>query len=265
MRINGFSLIELSIVIVILGLILGGILSGKTLIHASEIRSISADLSKHRAAFFAFRDKYFQLPGDITNATSFWGSAGGVGHESDATCIAVSSTSMATCNGNGSGLIGIDGAFGEYYERFHAWKHLSNAGLIEGSYTGAAGGSGTNPTEEPIIGVNVPASKMGLIGFSIYTLPQMSGNTDWFNGDYGNLFCVGTKLANSTCGKAFQPIDVNNIDLKIDDGKPATGNVRSFPSTNSSITSCTDAATAVAKYRLDLDTIECSFTVLIGM
>ena len=60
----GFSLVELSIVLVILGLLTGGILAGQSLIRAAELRSISTDYSRYIAAVQAFRDKYFALPGD---------------------------------------------------------------------------------------------------------------------------------------------------------------------------------------------------------
>mgnify|MGYP001100732306 CR=1 FL=1 len=67
----GFSLVELSIVLVILGLLVGGILGGKSLIKAAELRSISTEQAQWNTAIKAFRDKYFMLPGDMNNATSF--------------------------------------------------------------------------------------------------------------------------------------------------------------------------------------------------
>jgi len=69
---NGFSLVELSIVLVIVGLLVGGVLTGKSLIRAADLRSVSTDYEGYRTATSAFRDKYFGLPGDITNASSFW-------------------------------------------------------------------------------------------------------------------------------------------------------------------------------------------------
>jgi prepilin-type N-terminal cleavage/methylation domain-containing protein len=69
---NGFSLVELSIVLVILGLLVGGVLSGQNLIRASELRKYITLQNQYRTAISAFRDKYFALPGDMTNATAFW-------------------------------------------------------------------------------------------------------------------------------------------------------------------------------------------------
>ena len=71
---SAFSLVELSIVLVILGLLTGGILSGQSLIRAAELRSVTTEYSRYTAATYSFRDKYFALPGDMSNAESFWGS-----------------------------------------------------------------------------------------------------------------------------------------------------------------------------------------------
>jgi prepilin-type N-terminal cleavage/methylation domain-containing protein len=65
---TAFSLVELSIVLVILGLLVGGVLSGQALIRASEMRSITAQANQYRAAIYSFRDKYFAIPGDMANA-----------------------------------------------------------------------------------------------------------------------------------------------------------------------------------------------------
>lgn len=133
---SGFSLVELSIVLVILGLLTGGILGGQSLIRAAELRSVATDVSKYRSASYAFRDKYFGLPGDFTRATSFWGNAttGTSGGE----CTAPESdagTGTQTCNGDGNGLIGNASTVGQRNsESFRFWQHLANAGLIEGQY-----------------------------------------------------------------------------------------------------------------------------------
>lgn len=72
-RVRGFSLIELSIMLVILGLLVGAVTAGQSLIRASELRSVTTDIERYRAGIATFRDKYFGLPGDLLNATSFWG------------------------------------------------------------------------------------------------------------------------------------------------------------------------------------------------
>ncbi len=73
MKKSGFTLIELSIVLVIIGLIIGGVLVGKDLIKAAEIRSTIGQYEKYKTAVNTFKLKYSGLPGDLlsTNALSF--------------------------------------------------------------------------------------------------------------------------------------------------------------------------------------------------
>lgn len=68
-----FSLVELSIVLVILGLLVGGVVAGQSLIRAAELRSVSTDYQRFLTATLTFRDKYFALPGDFTMASRVWG------------------------------------------------------------------------------------------------------------------------------------------------------------------------------------------------
>ena len=94
---NAFSLVELSIVLVILGLLTGGILGGQSLIRAAELRSVSTEAARYTTAVYSFRDKYMALPGDMPNATAFWGAA--------PDCSAQTASGASTCNGNGDGML----------------------------------------------------------------------------------------------------------------------------------------------------------------
>ena len=109
---KGFSLVELSIVLVILGLLTGGILTGQTLIRAAELRSVNADVQRFQAATRTFQSKYFAFAGDMRNATDFWGAADGNDGLGD-DCYAIDSTILAdaaqTCNGDGNGEIAAGG------------------------------------------------------------------------------------------------------------------------------------------------------------
>ncbi len=213
MKNRAFSLVELSIVLVILGLLAGGILSGQSLIRAAGLRSITTQSNQYMVALQSFRDKYFAIPGDMNNATKFWTSAGGTG--ADSTCFdKQTSGSKATCDGTGDGRIkGITGS--TYEERYSAWKHLANAGLIEGSYTGKTeGASGTAVTKS---GVNVPAGKIGGIFDIYYELSAADGNPYVFSGSSLNRNTITLYSAKIT------PSEVWNIDTKLDDGSPVYG------------------------------------------
>lgn len=150
MRCRAFSLVELSIVLVILGLLVGGILAGQSLIRASELRAASSEGTRYRTAVYAFKDKY--LPCRVIWPTPrALGVAAGSG--SDSVCGNFASTTTATCDGNADGVVlSWVVTFGEM---FRFWQHLANAGLIEGQYTGAP--NATTPLYT--VGRNVPASK----------------------------------------------------------------------------------------------------------
>src|ERR1019366_6843373 len=67
----GFTLIEMSIVLVIIGLIVGSVLVGRDLIRAAELRSVISEVEKYKTAVMTFKGKYDCLPGDCANATTF--------------------------------------------------------------------------------------------------------------------------------------------------------------------------------------------------
>lgn len=131
MKQRGFTLVELSIGLVIIGLIAGSIVLARTLIRVSELQSTVADTDKFIAAFNGFRNKYMGLPGDITNASAFWGGT--------------------VTNGNGNNL--IDYNAGGPGEEYYAWQHLGLSQLIQGQYNGTQS--------------SLPASKFKNTGYRI--------------------------------------------------------------------------------------------------
>lgn len=231
-HINGFSLIELSIVLVIIGLLIGGILAGQSLIRASELRSITTDYSRYKTAIGAFQDKYFALPGDMANATAFWtmGTCPGKGDDTPAPV-------QNTCNGNGNGMIDAQAVTSN--EVFRFWQHLALAGLIESSYTGVAAttAGGYQGNYRSFTTPNIPASKLANAGWNFLYVPNDGYNaingsvgvsdTIYFDGNYGNIFNFGGISANQlTTTPQLRPEEAWNIDTKLDDGKPALGIVR---------------------------------------
>jgi prepilin-type N-terminal cleavage/methylation domain-containing protein len=260
-RPSAFSLVELSIVLVILGLLVGGILSGQALIRAAELRSVVSDMNRYQAAVQSFRDKYFGLPGDITNATQFWG-ADTASSCTNAPVAGDRVAKTATCDGNGNGQ--VDGGTPEM---FRIWQQLANAGLIEGSYTGVAG---TFSTSDSDAGINSPKLRLGTSnGVSFYSwgtvLAGDAGNPWLFEGTYGNTFLFGF-CGGYDCIEGFlKPEEAWNIDTKIDDGKPGTGKVVSRvsgavpggqPNCNTSISNAAGQATA-ATYMLTDTGLDC--------
>jgi len=219
---QAFSLVELSIVLVILGLLVGGVLSGKSLIHAAELRASIEQIKQYQVATRAFRDKYFNLPGDLPdpNRTRLGLTTAGCG---------------ASCNPNGDGVIvgyawtQIDG------EPNYFWLDLATKGLIQGSFAAPIPGGNDNLS---ISGSNIanylPASKLGADQYIYIWSGGMSFvGSGRFGSDGVNYISIGglTQLNGFNTGGNFRANatmpaqDAYSIDMKMDDGKPQTGGV----------------------------------------
>lgn len=251
---SAFSLVELSIVLVILGLLVGGIMTGQNLIKAAELRAVATEYDRWQTAIHLFRDKYMSMPGDMTNATSFWG-------DNAAQCADAAIPDGATCNGDGDGWLQEAAAASQEGEIFLFWQHLALAGLIQGEYTGLAGPGGS---DDSLVTTNVPATKFGNGGWSIDEIdPPYSGTTvKYARQDYGNHFLLGAKSTNKdTDSPLFTPEDAWNIDTKIDDGKPALGNVIAMY-WNDACAAADDGTHAnndfIASYKLSDSSVQCA-------
>lgn len=249
---SGFSLVELSIVLVILGLLVGGVLSGQSLIRAAELRAVTRDFSTFMAATYTFRDKYFAIPGDMPNATQFWGSMNG-GSACLSSVNASATLTTGVCDGDGDGKILSNSWSGTNYrptESWQYWRQLGKAGLIAGNYSGTWGTSGSN-----VAGVMIPQSPLG--NEALYQINYFTtASAPYYNLDYENniaLYGVG--------GNALTPQEAWNIDTKIDDGKPAYGRIIAVGAIDTCASATTPPSTAtnyVADYRLSDSTKQCS-------
>jgi prepilin-type N-terminal cleavage/methylation domain-containing protein len=250
---NGFTLIEISIVLVVIGLIVGGIVIGQSLSRTAQLQSVTSDITRFTQATQLFKEKYKYLPGDMPTAESFWGS--------DTSCPNTPYTATphtAVCNGNGDGRINTNYNTTDGYERFRAWQELSDAGMIAGSYTGV---SGTASQVDSLIGINVPASSISGAGYTLiyYNMP---------NGDFqnwpivGHMFEFGGATGTGSWGAAITPTEAFTIDSKIDDGMPATGHVLSSGPT---LTNCnTSSVQATARYNTAYTGVACGLVFIPG-
>lgn len=251
---TGFSLVELSIVLVILGLLTGGILAGQSLIRASELRAVTSEFDRYQAAVNTFRDKYFANPGDFRDATKFWNRQINAAHCVTNSGVATINAASGACDGNGDGILNSPGAASQSGEIFQFWRQLAFAGLIEGSYTGLADAGG-NIDGTP--GSNLPRSKLTRGAWTAYYVGNHAGDANWYQGNFGNMYYFGGDVVNQvTYERILKPEEVWNIDMKMDDGKPGTGKVITFwRASCSTSTSVTDYA---AGYQLNNNSMDCA-------
>lgn len=219
MRRSGFSLVELSIVLVILGLLVGGILAGQSLIRAAELRGVTASVTQYKTALNAFRDKYFGLPGDIINATNIFSA-----------CTDVANN---PCNGNADGI--IQNISGTQAEELRLWQQLTLAGLVEGSFTGL------DSTPHFVPGTNIPRARIANAAHRIATTGAY--------GKSGTAITFSNPSSNTTYWQyVIPPNEAWNLDTKMDDGRADNGKVLTVNGSNSSGTAATTCVSSASQW-----------------
>jgi prepilin-type N-terminal cleavage/methylation domain-containing protein len=214
---HAFTLIEISIVLVIIGLIISGVLVGRELIRIAELRSIVSDVEKFTTSLNTFRLKYNCIPGDCSNATYFFPTNSGGCPNGTA--------KDGTCNGNGDGKLNEINSSGEGY-RF--WQQLALAGLIKGNYTGFHGG------DIATVNQNIPpSSSIANAGYTI-TYSNYTGHYShgwWLGEAYTHKIQAGRSSGSSNIVWAgiLTTQEALAFDLKYDNGEGTTGKITFNP------------------------------------
>lgn len=240
-NIKAFTLVELSIVLVIIALLVGGVLAGQDVLTATKRNSIITEVQTFRTAIANFRAKYFNnIPGDFDEAETYW-------------------TSSLATNGDGDGRIDKtqDDASGE---SLYIWQHLNLAEMLPGNYTGAMDGSDELVPEE-----NVPGSDYS---------KDLGYNISWSSTAFDDISSAATPFYNKNVltagGCSFQTADTDEycgggiisaqdadaIDTKIDDGVGNAGSMVAFDSASATGT-CTGTIDTSADYDVSDITKSC--------
>ncbi|MFO0389183.1 MAG: hypothetical protein ACK502_05630 [Alphaproteobacteria bacterium] len=211
-----FTLVEISVVLLIIGLITSGILVGRDLVRASELRSTVSQIERYSTAVNAFRLKYNCLPGDCYNARTL--GLVNPGH---------------TAIGDGNNIIGIWGAnYVGQFETADFWEHLRNASLVKEETSSVMHGDGSTMTlmNTPALAMRAVAPIMSVAaGVAVFpgyylalgTEPRPQAARD------GHYFWITSQGNASNFGSAaLPPADAFFLDQKTDDGLPLTGTVQ---------------------------------------
>jgi prepilin-type N-terminal cleavage/methylation domain-containing protein len=151
---SGFTLVEIAIVLVIIGLLLGGVLKGQELINQAKIKNIANDLNGLSAAIYAYQDRYRAFPGDDRNAAGRWTAPAATSGDGNASVGATNNAPVIDCAT----------AAGAATENCHFWQHLRLSGFIAGDTASvlapqnAVGGT-----------LHVQAGALGLSGLVVCT------------------------------------------------------------------------------------------------
>ena len=222
----GFTLIELSMVLVIIGLIIGGVLVGRTLISAAEMCAQITQIEQFKTAINTFRTKYNAIPGDMPAAT--------------AAAVGMTQCAGTSGHGDGNGFLESCGTQDTYFsmqffgcETALILRDLSDAGLITGTFTGDTDNFiEMDPGQQEQF---IPAAKLGNLNFiAVFGGTATAAGGGAFNihpgyaitfalvydvVSYAPNFGMYGAWSGITPGQAFA------IDTKTDDGMPATGAV----------------------------------------
>lgn len=184
---SGFTLIEIAIVLVIIGLLLGGVLKGQELINSAKVKNLANDIRGISAAIYAYQDRFKASPGDDRAANTH------VNGGTNATTPDAANIGNSRINGSFASVTNTD-------ETFLVWQHLRLAGLITGTPDIASGDYIPRNAEGGIIGVTAD--------------PVLTAPTTPYA---GSLFI---------CSRGIQGRFARQLDTAMDDGNTTTGTVR---------------------------------------
>lgn len=216
---DGFTLVELSIVMIVIGLLIGGVLKGQELIKNARITSVISQVKQTHVAYATFWDSYRAIPGDMRNATSL---------------IQGCNAGISCVNGDGNNRVWT-GTWDSWTsqpwmntpadinsENVQFWKHLALMDLISGVRESATtvGWGETHPVTSFGSGFHArsslaPVGHGKMTGVTIVLRNNISG--DWQCGGVGGA---------DTC--AMSPQDAERIDRKMDDGNAVDGAVQAI-------------------------------------
>ena len=208
---SGFTLVEISIVMIIIGLLIGGTFGGMKLVENMQVNKTVQDLKAIEAAGVTFKDTYGRLPGDITNPS---------------TRLPNCTTAPCSTGGNGNRIIGTwywSSNQAATDETFTFWSHLLAADLISFGIKNTTDLNFGEGQPEMAIGggMRMNFNNVGWNATSIGACPQIYGGAFFFlTGE------ASGNATNATTGITISCRAMRSMDTKIDDAMPLSGNMQ---------------------------------------
>jgi prepilin-type N-terminal cleavage/methylation domain-containing protein len=199
---QGFTLVEIAIVLVIIGLLLGGVLKGQELINSAKVKNFASDIRNISTFVYAYQDRFRALPGDDPRANTNF--TGGV----LATTPAAAACGGAACIGNAR-INGFWNSSTITDEAVLFWQHVRLAGLASGTSVlppAATPGDTYYPR-------NADGGRIGITGDTTGANALYTGAPVWPANFY-------------VCMSGVQGRFVRQLDTTLDDGNTSTGTVR---------------------------------------
>ncbi len=260
---SGFTLVELALVLVIVGFLIGGIIKGMELIENGQVTGVIAQIKAYDAAVAGFRDVYGAKPGDLANAGSKIPGCN-------------ESCTLSEESGAGDGHVGMPNWDGGGNDNFYSppqsstdeynlfWFHLQKANFVDG----VADITSLGAVTPQAFGQTFPAAKTGggfLIGEpgSEAGMFPMNPTDAKYAGGLSLLIAANFQnqsdtIDNASGTLALTPARAGQVDRKMDDGMPKTGTVIGYgPET------CADTDGAAVVYREAIATKNCILIVKI--
>lgn len=222
---KGFTLVEMSMVILVISLMIVTVLKGESLLRQARLNNIMTDAKKYQGAIMAFKDKYNTYPGDLSNADSYWSGAQ---------------------RGNGNKKIDFTKTGVNTYENVHLWKHLKLSGFLDSSVATASpsGASG-------ILGVDIPKASIDTAGYWNQHLDAASKSTYKVLNSFGvpkitmivakpgTTANVGASTNLTLLPTGFlTAAEAYAMDRKYDDSLPKSGDFMSAPDNSAAANTC---------------------------
>jgi len=184
---SGFTLIEIAIVLVIIGLLLGGVMKGQELINSAKVKNLAADFKNTSLYIYSYQDKFRSLPGDDPQAASH------VTNATNATAINAGELGNGRIDGKWDSTTNTN-------ESFLFWQHVRLAGIATGITT-------TTDT----IGYPQRNTLGGLVGIT--------------NSTAADLPITNLKGAYIICSSNIQGKFAKQLDIMMDDGATSSGSM----------------------------------------